>query len=538
MATNVRVLVLEDNPADAELMIHALQQEGFVVEWRRVETDADYCARLEPTLDLILADYSLPQFNALKALGRLQETDLDIPLIVVTGSISEEAAVECMKRGAADYLLKDRLARLGPAVAQAVERRRLRQEKHKTAERLHLQSAALEATANAILITDRDGRIAWVNPAFALLTGYTLEEIRGEKASVLKSGRHSAAFYRMLWATILSGQVWHGEVINRRKDGSLYTEEMTITPVRDHEGAVSHFIGVKQDVSERRRSEATLRDSEARYRSLYENMLNGVVYCRMLVEQGQPPDFVYLAVNKASESLTGLKNVVGRRVSEVIPGIRESDPELLEIYGRVAQTGVPERFETYVQALQMWFAISVYSPSKEHFVAVFDVITERKQAEAALLESRNALHTMVETSPLAIIVTDCPGIVTRWNAAAEDIFGWSVEETLGKPNPIIPPDKVDELIQVRGQILQGRTVIGYETERRRKDGARIAVSLSATALRDARGTVTGSWRSALADIRPTGSTSRPSSVSSRSWRPSAPWRAAWPTRSTTPSPGS
>ena len=99
-----------------------------------------------------------------------------------------------------------------------------------------------------------------------------------------------------------------------------------------------------------------------------------------------PQDFIYLHVNAAFETLTGLKNVVGKKVSEVIPGIQESDPGLIEIYGRVALTGKPERFETYVQALQMWFSISVYSPEKEFFVAVFDVITERKRVEAELIE--------------------------------------------------------------------------------------------------------------------------------------------------------
>ena len=95
-------------------------------------------------------------------------------------------------------------------------------------------------------------------------------------------------------------------------------------------------------------------------------------------------------MNGAFETLTGLKNVVGKKVSEVIPGIRESDPELFEIYGRVALTGVPESFETYVDALDMWYAISVYSPGKEHFVAVFDVITARKQAEDALQRAKQA----------------------------------------------------------------------------------------------------------------------------------------------------
>ena len=127
--------------------------------------------------------------------------------------------------------------------------------------------------------------------------------------------------------------------------------------------------------------EAALQESENLYRSLFENMLNGFAYCQMLFEDDQPRDFIYLKVNSAFEALTGLKDVVGKKVSEVIPGIQESDPELLEIYGRVALTGKPERFENYVEALKMWFSISVYSPAKEYFVSVFDVITERKRAE-------------------------------------------------------------------------------------------------------------------------------------------------------------
>ena len=127
-----------------------------------------------------------------------------------------------------------------------------------------------------------------------------------------------------------------------------------------------------------------LRESEELYRSLFENMLNGFAYCRMLFDQGHPKDFIYLDVNSAFEKLTGLNDVVGKKVSEVIPGIQQSDPELFETYGRVASTGNPEKFELYVEALKQWFSVSVYSPEKEHFVAVFDVITERKLAEEAL----------------------------------------------------------------------------------------------------------------------------------------------------------
>jgi CheY-like chemotaxis protein len=113
MATSLSVLILEDREADAELMLHELRRAGFKPRWQRVETEQDYLAHLTPTLDVILADYTLPQFDALRALHLLQKCGLDIPFIVITGSISEEVAVECMKQGAADYLLKDRLAAWG-----------------------------------------------------------------------------------------------------------------------------------------------------------------------------------------------------------------------------------------------------------------------------------------------------------------------------------------------------------------------------------------------------------------------------------------
>ena len=125
-------------------------------------------------------------------------------------------------------------------------------------------------------------------------------------------------------------------------------------------------------------------------------MLNGFAYCKMIFDEEHPQDFVYLEVNRAFETLTGLKDVVGKKVSEVIPGIQASDPELLERYGRVALSGVPETFENYVEPLKMWLSISVYSPQKGYFVAVFDVITGRKRAEQELQAYSNYLQEMVE----------------------------------------------------------------------------------------------------------------------------------------------
>lgn len=140
----LQVLVVEDSQNDAELTIFELNRAGYRVEWVMVANERDYLAALNPQLDLILADYNLPQFNALRALHLLQESDLDIPFIVVTGSM-EEVAIECMKQGASDYLLKDRLGRLGQAVERALAQKQLRDEKRRADASLQQRTAQLEA---------------------------------------------------------------------------------------------------------------------------------------------------------------------------------------------------------------------------------------------------------------------------------------------------------------------------------------------------------------------------------------------------------
>jgi PAS domain S-box-containing protein len=127
------------------------------------------------------------------------------------------------------------------------------------AQQMRLQAAALNAAATSILITDRKGDILWCNPAFSELTGYTAAEATGQNPRFLKSGRHDPAFYQHLWRRILAGRIWHGEIINKRKDGSLYTQEITITPVRDAGGQIAHFIAIEQDITVRKRVEAELR---------------------------------------------------------------------------------------------------------------------------------------------------------------------------------------------------------------------------------------------------------------------------------------
>jgi len=402
MTRELRLLLVEDNEDDALLLIEALREGGFAVQHRRVETEASFRVALsEESWDLIIADYVLPRFSGIAAVRIAREVWPDLPIVMVSGKLGEEHAVEAMRAGAGDYILKGSLARLAPAIERELEEARVRRdrrraeealsdalyraqqyldvagvmllaldrdgrvtlinrkgleilgcsagevhgtywidrfipartrdearaifnrlmagelasveyvenpvtscadeerllafhnavlrdeeeriigtlssgeditERKQAEEELRLLSSALESAANGVVITDSKGAIVWVNPAVARLTGYTREELIGKNPHIFNSGRQPASFYRKLWTTIRDGKVWQGQLVNRRRDGTLYDEEMTITPVRAGGDGITHFVAIKEDISERKRAEEELRESEERFRQLADAM--------------------------------------------------------------------------------------------------------------------------------------------------------------------------------------------------------------------------------------------------------------------------
>jgi two-component system, cell cycle sensor histidine kinase and response regulator CckA len=260
--------------------------------------------------------------------------------------------------------------------------------------------------------------------------------------------------------------------------------------IRDAHGEHIGTVGVIADITERKQAEEALRRSEELYRSLFENMLNGFAYCQMQFDgQGRPCDFTYLAVNKAFETLTGLRDVVGKSASEVIPGIREADPELLEVYGRVARSGRPERLEMFAKSLQMWFWISVYSPEPGHFTAIFDVITDRKRAEEALRESEERFRKVFEQGPIGVAMLS---LDYRWvsvNAKLCEMLGYSEDELVKLTFvDVTHPDDINEDLDKSKRLLSGEIPVKKTVKRYiRKNGETLWVGLTATLVRDEQG---------------------------------------------------
>ncbi len=210
MSRSINVLVLEDIPTDAELMIHELRRAGFDPKWWRVDTEQDYLSSLEVPLDIILSDYSLPQFDAVKALQYLLNHQLDIPFIIVSGAITEEMAVECMKLGAADYLIKDRLARLGQAVTRALEQKKLREERKNAEARIRHLNDVLRAIRNVDQV---------------ILHEQNPDQLLTETCKILVQTRG----YRMVWIGMI--EEGHKHVIPRACAGygTDYLDDIFIT---------------------------------------------------------------------------------------------------------------------------------------------------------------------------------------------------------------------------------------------------------------------------------------------------------------------
>ncbi len=344
--------------------------------------------------------------------------------------------------------------------------------------------AGIEQAAEAIVITDTTGTIQYVNPAFTGMTQYTPEEVVGENPRVLKSGLCPAGFYHDLWTTIRSGKVWKGELVNRRKDGSFYHEEMSITPVRAPDGEIVSYIAIKQDVTRRHAGEEAQR------------LLAAIVECSEDAILAHTPEGAILTWNRAAEVIFGYsaEEAVGMHVSNLVAPERRAS--LREILGQALQGRVVSQYEDWGQRKDgRKVRVSVTAYPIRNFNGVVTAIsvvvrdiTDRKQAE----QTRALLASIIESSHDAIMGEDLEGNILSWNRGAELLLGYTGAEIIGKNASVLaPPGCRDGVRKSLITIREGGTVSVVETVRRRKDGRLVDVSLSLSPIRSSLQEVVG-----------------------------------------------
>ncbi|MEI8204664.1 MAG: PAS domain S-box protein [Bacteroidota bacterium] len=409
---------------------------------------------------------------------------------------------------------EEKLLKLSSVILDITE---LKQKEEELRESKTEMKAALESMTDAVFISNAEGEFIEFNEAFASFHRF---KNKAQCAKNLSDYHNILEVYfpdgelapKDMWAVprALRGEkVKDAEYTLRLKTtGETWIGNYNFGPIYK-EGKIIGSVVVARDISDQKITELQLKlknreieiqnkelqfaksraeENEKTYRSLFDNMMNGFAYCKMIFEQGVAVDFIYIDVNLAFEKQTGLQNVKGRKVTEVIPGVRETDKELLEIYGRVSSTGIPEHFEFFVHALDMWFSLSVYSPEKEYFVAVFDVITERKKSEEALLISEEYFRNVFEHAAVGKSITEFSGKI-RTNKAYCDMIGYSNEElSTMKWQDLTHPDEVDRDLGFMNSILSGKSN-SYRWEKRyiHKDGHFIWADISTVLQRDKAG---------------------------------------------------
>ena len=362
-------------------------------------------------------------------------------------------------------------------------------------------SRAVEQSPESVLITDLDARIEFVNTAFERQTGYTLAQVRGRTPAILHSGNTPAGTAESMWAALRRGEPWSGEFRNRRKDGSEYIDFAHVSPIRREDGVVTHYVSVQEDVTERRRVERELVESESRYRSLFENMNTGFVMFEVVQDdRGVPVDLLILAANRGFETTTGLKarEVVGRRLTQVVPGIENDAADWIGSYAKVALSGEPVQFEQGSELLGVYYAVSAYQAAPGQCAVTFLDITQRRKAEERLQLAASIFNQARE----GIMVTDVDGDIVEVNEAFSAITGYARDEVLGRNPRILKSDRQGrEFYAAMWRELVERGHWSGEIWNRHKDTSPIALLESIGALRDSRGDITH-YVSLFSDVTP------------------------------------
>ncbi len=450
-------------------LFYLIDTQGRILRWNRnFET---------------VSGYSAPEISRMTVLDLFQEPDRNLvaermQLVFSIGEALVEAAFCVKDQTQIPYLFSGKrllfgvtpcVVGLGIDITERIE----------AETKLRLQSTALNAAANAIVITDGGGAIQWTNPAYTRLTGYSLEEAAARTLIVFQSGLENEPFYRDLWKTVLGGDIWSGEVTNRKKDGQLYTEDMTIAPVRSLTGEITNFVAVMQDSTERKRAEKLLLDSESKHRALFEESADANL---LMDEKG------FVDCNAAALKMFGYsarEEFMGSYPVDLSPPTQsDGTPSAAAADQIIAATFLNgrNRFEWLYRRengdifpAENQLAVVTVNGRPAILGTIRD-ITDRRRTEREL----QLTQFSVENAPDAIFWISSQGRVIYVNEAACQSLGYSREELLSLSIPDINPIFSEEVWEHFWPELKARGSASVESQHRTKQEHTFPVEVTAS----------------------------------------------------------
>jgi two-component system cell cycle sensor histidine kinase/response regulator CckA len=488
----LKILMVEDSEDDAELIARKLRKEGYAFDFKRVESEKQMQEALgENDWDLVISDYVLPHFSGMKCLELVRKNGSGLPLIVVSGKIGEEIAVELLKEGANDFVMKDNLVRLPSAVDRALGDARIQREKIKTEAELKKVAGRYrmlaENISDVIWTMDTRQRFTFISPSVSKVLGYSIPEILAMRLDELLAPDHYKSALDAIKRVMSSVKerkssstpevTLEAELVC--KDGSVIWAETKMTLMLGPAKRLSGFLGITRDISERKRTERLLSESEGNLRLILD----------------QIPEAVLTADREGRITFIN-RGFGGQEVRDIVRTLFfdwimvPNRTVMKEVFDRALATGESAEMEIMAKNSRWWQARHI--PIKvggryDQMLLISRDITENKETE----QERTDLAGAVEQLEEGVIITDPRRRIRFANRAFEEVSGFTQEEIIGKPIDILwgAENRPDMLEKNRSVFRRARSWKG-RLSRCTKDGRRYEAHLIISPLRDRQGKIT------------------------------------------------
>ena len=494
----LRVLLVEDSQNDAMLLLRELRRGGYEPVHERVHTPEGMEEAWRAAeagghpFQIVISDYYMPRFGATAALELLRKLDSDVPFIVVSGKVGEDAAVEIMKAGADDYLTKENMSRLCPAIERELREVEVKRERELALSRSEDRFKRLvEQAADAIFVHDIEGRFVDVNRQACESLGYTREELLSMSVADIETNFEPGSLEK-LWEQIASGPPLTLEGVHRRKDGSTFPVEIRVGVFEAEERPL--MLALARDVSGRREAEEKIRETEARYRTLVEQ-IPAVTYIQEPIESDNPKAITYMSPQY--EAMLGYPaNAEMVDEEHWLKTLHPEDRErVLAEEVRTDETGEPYRVE-YRQIARDGSVVWVRDEAELvrdaegeplYWLGVQYDITEQKRTEEEYRKSEGRFRATFEQASVGILQVGLDGGWLRFNDKFCDITGYQREE-LGAASvfSLISPEDFDRDFE-RGVSMLAGELRDYTEEKLiiGKGGMRVWINLTVSLVYDA-----------------------------------------------------